>query len=95
MATLKPSFLDRNAKPAKVHPTSWLDGIRGYASFCVFIYHFQHMFHQKYLLGYGSNGGIDDYWLIQLPIIRLIFTGGPMVSPGHTIALSGQACVLL
>jgi peptidoglycan/LPS O-acetylase OafA/YrhL len=32
------------------------------------------------MLGYGSNDGNNDHWLIQLPIIRLIFTGGPMVS---------------
>lgn len=80
VGALKPSFLDRttNAKPP--HPTVWLDGLRGFAAFFVFVYHFQHLFHTKYLLGYASNEGKDDHWLIQLPIIRLIFTGGPMVS---------------
>jgi peptidoglycan/LPS O-acetylase OafA/YrhL len=77
---LKPSFLDRSNDTKPAHPTAWLDGIRGYASFFVFVYHFQHLYHNNYYKGYGSNNGKDDYWLIQLPIIRLIFTGGPMVS---------------
>ncbi|KAF2788670.1 hypothetical protein K505DRAFT_285723 [Melanomma pulvis-pyrius CBS 109.77] len=83
LATLRPSFLQRasSALPQKPqHPTAWLDGLRGFAAFFVFIYHFQHMFHKAYNFGYGSNEGNNDHWLIQLPIIRLIFTGGPMVS---------------
>ncbi|KAF2113964.1 acyltransferase 3 [Lophiotrema nucula] len=70
------------AKPA--HPTAWLDGLRGIAAFFVFIYHYQHEYHKAYNWGYGgANGekaGVEDHRLIQLPIIRLIFTGGPMVS---------------
>ncbi|KAF2867443.1 acyltransferase 3 [Massariosphaeria phaeospora] len=80
IAILRPSFLDRSASQKPPHPTAWLDGIRGYASFFVFVYHFQHLFHQAYNFGYASNNGDRDHWLIQLPIIRLIFTGGPMVS---------------
>jgi peptidoglycan/LPS O-acetylase OafA/YrhL len=67
-----------SAKPQ--HPTAWLDGLRGIAAFLVFIYHFQHMFHTAYMYGYGGNDGKNDNWLIQLPIIRLLCTGGPMVS---------------
>jgi hypothetical protein len=61
LAHLKPSFLDRHAKSPKVHATAWLDGIRGIASFFVFIYHFQHMFHKSYAVGYGSLGGKNEY----------------------------------
>ncbi|KAF2729803.1 hypothetical protein EJ04DRAFT_537624 [Polyplosphaeria fusca] len=71
-----------NQKPQ--HPTAWLDGLRGVAAFFVFIYHFQHEFHKAYNWGYGGANpdktGFVDHRLIQLPIIRLIFTGGPMVS---------------
>jgi peptidoglycan/LPS O-acetylase OafA/YrhL len=54
--------------------------VRGIAAFFVFIYHFQHLFHIGYMVGYGSKNGDNDHWLIQLPIIRLIVAGGPMVS---------------
>jgi peptidoglycan/LPS O-acetylase OafA/YrhL len=80
LGILKPSFLDRNADSRPAQPTAWLDGLRGVAAFFVFLYHFQHLFHNNFYMGYGANNGKNDYWLIQLPIIRLIFTGGPMVS---------------
>ncbi|KAF2276503.1 uncharacterized protein EI97DRAFT_42014 [Westerdykella ornata] len=80
LGVLRPSFLDRSTDAKPLHTTAWLDGIRGVASFFVFIYHFQHLFHTSFYTGYGGNNGKNDYWLIQLPIIRLIFTGGPMVS---------------
>lgn len=38
------------------------------------------MFHQSFNFGYGSNGGDNDHWLIQLPIIRLIVNGQVQVA---------------
>lgn len=64
IATLKPSFLHKPSKATSSRPrrsTAWLDGVRGFASFLVFIYHFQHMFHKAYEIGYGSNGGNNDH----------------------------------
>ncbi|KAF2714384.1 hypothetical protein K504DRAFT_420166 [Pleomassaria siparia CBS 279.74] len=79
--TLRPSFLQpTTGSPKPQHPTAWLDGLRGFASFFVFLYHYQHLFHKAFNMGYGGNKGRNDHWIIQLPIIRLIFTGGPMVS---------------
>ncbi|KAH9874288.1 hypothetical protein IAQ61_004919 [Plenodomus lingam] len=78
---LKPSFLTASAHtpPPRPRPTAWLDGLRGYAAFVVFIYHFQHQYHKAYDLGYGGNGGVDDYWIIQLPVMRVFYHGIPCV----------------
>ncbi|KAH9881148.1 hypothetical protein J1614_001643 [Plenodomus biglobosus] len=78
---LKPSFLTSSLStpPPRPRPTAWLDGLRGYAAFVVFIYHFQHQYHKAYDLGYGGNGGIDDYWIIQLPVMRVFYHGVPCV----------------
>jgi hypothetical protein len=87
--SLKPSFLQTSSRSASSRPqrsTAWLDGVRGIAAFLVFIYHFQHMFHNAYWYGYGSNSGIDDYWLIQLPIIRLIANGQTQVSTFYVLS---------
>ncbi|KAF2449516.1 hypothetical protein P171DRAFT_427715 [Karstenula rhodostoma CBS 690.94] len=86
---LTPSFLQghTNSHTAqRPHPTAWLDGLRGIASFLVYIYHFQHMFHQSFNLGYGSNNGDNDHWLIQLPIIRLIVNGQVQVATFYVLS---------
>ncbi|KAF2646172.1 hypothetical protein P280DRAFT_439952 [Massarina eburnea CBS 473.64] len=76
ITTLKPSFFGQSPKPRKVHPTSWLDGVRGYASFFVFLFHFQHCFNFRWLVGYGSEDrGGNNYGFTQLPIVRLTYAG--------------------
>lgn len=67
-------------------PTAWLDGVRGISAFLVFLYHFQHMFHNAYWYGYGSNGGVDDDWEFQLPILRLIPNGQTQVSVFYVLS---------
>jgi peptidoglycan/LPS O-acetylase OafA/YrhL len=75
ITSLIPSFLN-NPKNRKVHPTSWLDGVRGYASLFVFLFHFQHAFNFIWLVGYGSEDrGGNNYGIVQLPIIRLAYAG--------------------
>ena len=50
----------------ELHPTAYLDALRGYAAFIVFIYH-----------GWRHT----TLWFVQLPIIRTFFLAGPgMVS---------------
>jgi hypothetical protein len=86
---LTPSFLQRHGSPditQRPHPTAWLDGLRGVAAFLVYIYHFQHMFHQSFNLGYASNNGDHDHWLIQLPIIRLVFNGQVQVATFYVLS---------
>ncbi|KAJ4295101.1 hypothetical protein N0V90_007110 [Kalmusia sp. IMI 367209] len=95
LTVLKPSFLHSSPDsdpPKPRRSTAWLDGVRGIASFLVFIYHFQHLYHQAYNLGYASNGGTDDHWLIQLTIIRLIPNGQTQVATFY--ALSGVSLSL-
>jgi peptidoglycan/LPS O-acetylase OafA/YrhL len=89
ITALKPSFLHTPLRTASSKPqrrSAWLDGVRGIAAFLVFVYHFQHMFHRAYEFGYASNGGIDDHWLIQLPIIRLIANGQAQVPTFYVLS---------
>jgi peptidoglycan/LPS O-acetylase OafA/YrhL len=63
--------------PSHASPTSFLDGMRGYASLVVFVSHFAEPFRPAKELGYGYS---DNTHLFQLPIIRLFHSGIPMVS---------------
>jgi len=58
--------------------TAWLDGVRGMASFFVFLFHYAKYGHPNIKLAYGASPEADS--LIQLPIVRLIFHGRTMVS---------------
>lgn len=62
----------------QLRPTAWLDGLRGLASFLVFIFH--EVFHWWYWannetvglhFNYGDNEHTYDWW--RLPLIRLIY----------------------
>jgi peptidoglycan/LPS O-acetylase OafA/YrhL len=54
--------------------------MRGYAAFAVYFCHFIMPTHPKAHMGYGGNNGVDDYWIPQLPILRLIYSGHICVS---------------
>ncbi|KAF2008179.1 hypothetical protein P154DRAFT_550276 [Amniculicola lignicola CBS 123094] len=70
-------FLARTEGPSRdvIRSTDFLDGMRGYAAFCVFISHFYVPAHPKSHVGYGGGNGKNDHWIPQLPIIRLIYSG--------------------
>lgn len=77
---IKPSFLSRNRAPAKpLHATAWLDGLRGYAAFLVYVLHHELWAHTSEYgnwileMGFGYE---NQYYLIQLPFLRTFFTGG-------------------
>lgn len=73
---LRPRFLDaRTAR--KLHPTSYLDGLRGCAAFIVMLYHLQERFYRGIVPGYGSSATATNPF--SLPIIRVLFGGGSMV----------------
>lgn len=59
-------------------PTSWLDGLRGYAAFFVILYHLRQAYTGSVHVAYGTTE--NDTNPLQLPIIRLIFAGQAMVS---------------
>ncbi|KAI9698871.1 MAG: hypothetical protein M1820_007378 [Bogoriella megaspora] len=80
---LLPSIVQKrihgDSKPERLFPTSHLDGMRGLAAFFVFFCHLSYnCFIITYGFGLGEDG--DNYHLLQLPIIRLFYSGPPMVS---------------
>jgi peptidoglycan/LPS O-acetylase OafA/YrhL len=76
---LLPSFLQRSHGPPQHQmSTAWLDGMRGWASFFVYIRHFASATHENIQVGYGRDA--DNKWLIQLPFLRLLVGGPAMVS---------------
>ncbi|KAL2064349.1 hypothetical protein VTL71DRAFT_4843 [Oculimacula yallundae] len=79
LTVLKPSFLKpQNSKQPlrKITPTTYLNGVRGLAASLVYIQHllYAHWLHAGYSISPPNNH------LIQLPIIRLLFSGRFMVS---------------
>jgi len=76
---LVPSFLRGHGKgKTKLYPTSYLDGLRGVAAFIVYIDHFAVNWFDPLRRGYGSTE--DDYYIIQLPFIRLLYSGRASVA---------------
>ena len=63
---------------ARPSPTSWLDGLRGYAAFFVILYHLRQAYTGSVHVAYGTNE--NDTNPLQLPIIRLMFAGQAMVA---------------
>ena len=67
------------SKTFQLGPTSYLDGLRGLASFIVFAHHYT----CEYVVPYVAYYGVSDEKLpssfLQLPFIRVIFSGRPMV----------------
>jgi peptidoglycan/LPS O-acetylase OafA/YrhL len=84
LRALVPSFIADAIQPDrkqawKLHPTSYLDGLRGLASMVVFICHFTEENHAYFVPSYGLNPDrLPSSWL-QLPFVRLIYSGRPMV----------------
>ena len=80
---LMPNYLHRTTSHTAAHEdklprASFLDGLRGYASLVVFISHFLDPFQPGKRFGYGYDQ--ENSWLLQLPIIRLLYSGVPMVA---------------
>jgi peptidoglycan/LPS O-acetylase OafA/YrhL len=63
---------------ARPSPTSWLDGLRGYAAFFVILYHLRQAYTGSVHVAYGTTE--NDTNPLQLPIIRLMFAGQAMVA---------------
>ncbi|KIW95819.1 uncharacterized protein Z519_02883 [Cladophialophora bantiana CBS 173.52] len=87
---LMPSFLQRRshndqAKPDKIAPTAFLDGMRGLAAFVVFICHLTYgTFDIAHAWGatpdpeHQPTSVFGEY--LRLPIVRLLYSGPPMVA---------------
>ncbi|KAK0630026.1 acyltransferase 3 [Bombardia bombarda] len=83
LRSLLPSFIADCVFPDhkqtwKVHPTSYLDGLRGIASVIVFFCHYTEENFRPLTRAYGVDDDGLSGW-IQLPFVRMIFSGRPMV----------------
>jgi peptidoglycan/LPS O-acetylase OafA/YrhL len=83
---LLPSFVQRRLRPNSVKPqrlysTSWLDGLRGVASLLVFFCHFTEGNAAWFIHAYGVRDENDAVASspLQLPFVRIIYSGRPMV----------------
>jgi len=77
---LVPTFLrpsDPDSPPEKLLPTAFLDGLRGVAAFFVFHQHFLQAWTHQIFWAWGHDGGPSH--IMQLPFIRLVCAGQPMV----------------
>jgi peptidoglycan/LPS O-acetylase OafA/YrhL len=63
--------------PPRIFPTSWLDGLRGLAAFAVFNFHYIYAFSDIAIMPYAIDR--KHKWFIELPIIRLFYSGYPAV----------------
>jgi peptidoglycan/LPS O-acetylase OafA/YrhL len=80
---LLPSFVQQRlgketVKPDKLFPTAYLDGMRGLAALFVFFCHYSYTFF-RITDGYGYGNPGQNRHFLQLPIIRLLYSGPPMV----------------
>lgn len=79
---LRPSFLHSshsvNNKPHKILPTTYLNGVRGVAAVCVCFQHYLVKYFK--FLDNGYHSGPEESRFLQLPFIRLLFTGRFMVA---------------
>ncbi|KAG9231269.1 acyltransferase family-domain-containing protein [Amylocarpus encephaloides] len=79
-----PSCITRRIRPLssrkqKLHPTSYLDGLRGIASFIVFMGHYTEENLGWYTEPYGMYEDGAPSSPLQLPFIRVLYSARPMV----------------
>ncbi|KAL1297989.1 hypothetical protein AAFC00_006496 [Neodothiora populina] len=87
---LLPSFVQarlrpRSSKPEKLHPTAYLDGMRGLAALFVFFYHLSYSSHDV-LTAYGAGQEGHHREFLKLPFIRFIYTGPAMVAIFYVVS---------
>lgn len=76
---LLPSFRPGHTKLQRLHPTSYLDGLRGVASFIVFMGHYTEENFGWYTEPYGAYEDGARSSPLQLPFIRVVYSARPMV----------------
>lgn len=103
VVTIIPSFTPiwgssaRDTKPKKrISETAYLDGLRGVASFIVFLYHLHVNWFPAMRHSYGETK--TDYYFFQLPVVRIFLNGTAAVAIFFVIsgyALSYHALKLI
>jgi peptidoglycan/LPS O-acetylase OafA/YrhL len=81
---LLPSFVQQRIRPGptkvqRLHPTSYLDGLRGVASFIVFMGHYTEENLGWYTEPYGLYEDGARSSPLQLPLVRVLYSARPMV----------------
>ncbi|CAD0081628.1 unnamed protein product [Aureobasidium vineae] len=73
-------------RPVRLHPSAYLDGMRGLAALFVFFYHFSYSSHDV-LTAFAGTGKPDEHReFLKLPFIRFIYTGPAMVSIFYVVS---------
>lgn len=72
-----PSFLQSRhfrdqIRPAKLHPTAYLDGMRGLAALFVYFCHYSY---QAFTIAESWGCGDNNYSILKFPILRLWYQG--------------------
>ncbi|KAK0635642.1 acyltransferase family-domain-containing protein [Bombardia bombarda] len=68
--------LNNNGRDRTLSPTAYLDGMRGLAALFVF---FCHYLYTCFVIAQGWGYGEDNYHIMKLPFLRLLYQGPPMV----------------
>lgn len=95
---LLPSFVAQKLDPEyqpvarRMYPTSYLDGLRGIASVLVFFCHYTEENHRYMLPTYGADAYEVASSPLQLPYLRLLFSGRPMVHIFFVISGFALSC---
>ncbi|GAB7354011.1 hypothetical protein MBLNU459_g4601t1 [Dothideomycetes sp. NU459] len=86
---LLPTFVQSRVRPSPpgsskpLHPTAFLDGMRGLAALFVFFYHLSYSSHDV-LTAYGADG--SNYEFLKLPFVRFFYTGPAMVAIFYVVS---------
>ena len=75
---LRPALFTRS-KPLSLRPTAYLDGLRGFAAFLVYLGHHQSWAHENSPQGLVAENGLgysNNYYFASMPFIRIFFSGG-------------------
>lgn len=74
---LRPAILKKSSgKDAPLRRTAYLDGVRGFAAFLVYWGHHQGWAHERQLVFEHAYGYNQEHYFVQLPVVRLFFSGG-------------------
>lgn len=76
---LQRRLLPSHFKPTRLHPTAYLDGLRGLASLSVCLLHYTSNFAPRLHAPYGVADGKMHSSPLQLPFVRVLYTGRPFV----------------
>jgi hypothetical protein len=85
-----PSFLRHNPDKNKaLHETAYLDGMRGFACYCVFFAHYTTAYCSEVRHPYGEGPNLNfvqTNYFFQLPILRLLFNGQAAVTVFYVLS---------